>query len=465
MSSSIQWDPLMIQRYDQAGPRYTSYPTAMELNPRVDHALEQRLLKTPGEKPLSLYIHIPFCRELCYYCGCNKIVTHSNERAATYVANLYREIQLKAAMLAHEGTATPKVVEQIHLGGGTPTFLSDAQLYDLMTTLRRHFRLSELSTRDFSIEIDPRSLRENTLKVLREAGFNRLSFGIQDMDIRVQTAINRIQPASLIEKVMRESGQLGFRSINLDLIYGLPYQTLDSFAATLRQTIALRPERVSVFNYAHLPERFRSQRRIDPRSLPDAQEKLALIGLAIHQLTEAGYDYIGMDHFALPEDALSQAQKRGRLHRNFQGYTTHGDCDLIGFGVSSISQIDNAIFQNTTDIRLWQSAIMCGDLATARQCVATGDDQLRREVIMGLLCHQNIAFEDLDRKFQIDSRLYFRSELESLLPMARDGLVDISAEKITITETGRVLARQICMVFDKYRNQAKSSTAAFSRAI
>ena len=458
MSQHLTWDPLMIQRYNRAGPRYTSYPTAVEFTPATSDACERSALAADSDKPLSLYFHIPFCRHVCYYCGCNKIVTKHRDRAEAYLAELYREIDLKAALVDRS-----RPVEQLHLGGGTPTYLSDDQLRQLMTYVRQRFSLQDNESSDFSIEIDPRELGPYTLKTLRELGFNRVSFGVQDLNERVQIAVNRVQPEEMIEAVMCDARALGFRSINIDLIYGLPHQTRSTFAETLERIIDMRPDRLSIFNYAHLPERFMPQRRINSEDLPDAPEKLAIFGTAITRLDLAGYQYIGMDHFALPDDELAIAQQKGKLHRNFQGYTTHGNCDLIGFGVSSISQIGSSFFQNQTDLGNWGEQLNKGLLPTMRQVSSTTDDLIRKTVIMSLLCHLTVKFDDLNTLFAIDSRSYLSRSTEQLREMEKDGLVTVTSEAISVTNAGRLMVRQVCMAFDAYRDE--NETRRFSKAI
>jgi len=323
----------------------------------------------------------------------------------------------------------------------------------LMEFLRNLFTFSTAETADYSIEIDPRELRPNTLKRLRELGFNRLSYGVQDLDERVQAAVNRVQPESMIRAVMIEARELGFRSINIDLIYGLPHQSVESFDKTLDAIIDMRPDRLSIFNYAHLPQRFMPQRRISEDDLPSAQEKLQIFGHAISKLDDAGYHYVGMDHFALPDDELAIAQRDGKLHRNFQGYTTHGDCDLIGFGVSSISQVGDLYSQNAVSLEDWQEALENGGLPLSKACKTNADDRLRRDIIMGLLCHLDIRFNELDQQHNIDSRTYLRQDLARLQPMCDDGLVNIDEHGVQITDSGRLLVRHACMAFDPYRQQ------------
>lgn len=459
MSEHLYWDPLLIQRYNKPGPRYTSYPTAVEFQ-TVSNDQDECLAfscRNPN-KPLSLYLHIPFCRHVCYYCGCNKIVTKDTSKAAPYLALLKQEIRMKRALL--QGDAE---VEQMHLGGGTPTFLSDAELVDLIQFLKSQFRFSTADDADFSIEIDPRELRPNTLKLLRELGFNRISFGVQDLEHKVQEAVNRIQPESMIRAVMTEARELGFRSINMDLIYGLPFQTLETFDRTLTTIIEMNPDRLSIFNYAHLPERFKPQRRINGDDLPSASEKLAILGHCIKILGEAGYHYVGMDHFARPDDELARAQASGKLHRNFQGYTTHGNCDLIGFGVSSISQIGDWYLQNRLTVDSYEQALTQQSLPVMKQLKTTADDRLRRHVITELLCHLHVNFSDLDANFNVDSRQLLATSLVNLQPMIDDELVIVDARGVHITERGRLFARNLCMAFDVYLQQHQQPR--FSKAI
>jgi oxygen-independent coproporphyrinogen-3 oxidase len=385
-------------------------------------------------------------------------VTKNKGRSIPYLEHLKTEIRMKHALLGGS-----RVVEQLHLGGGTPTFLSDDQLTDLMEFLGNLFTFSTADSADYSIEIDPRELRPNTLKRLRELGFNRLSYGVQDLDERVQAAVNRVQPESMIRAVMLEARELGFRSINIDLIYGLPHQSVTSFDKTLDAIIDMRPDRLSIFNYAHLPQRFMPQRRISEDDLPSAQEKLQIFGHAISKLDDAGYHYVGMDHFALPDDELAIAQRDGKLHRNFQGYTTHGDCDLIGFGVSSISQIGDLYSQNAVSLEDWQEALENGGLPLSKACKTNADDRLRRDIIMGLLCHLDIRFNELDQQHNIDSRTYLRQDLARLQPMRDDGLVTIDEHGVQITDSGRLLVRHACMAFDPYRQQ--DDQTRFSKAI
>lgn len=470
MTEQLHWDPELIQRYNRSGPRYTSYPTAVEFKVVENDQAERELLSQRNpDVPLSLYLHIPFCAHVCYYCGCNKIVTKDRSKSEPYLELLKTEIDRKAELL--QGNP---IVEQMHWGGGTPTFLSDEQMVELMQHLRKRFNFSTAKSADFSIEIDPRELRPNTLKLLRELGFNRTSFGVQDLNEKVQKAVNRIQPEDMIRKVMLEARELGFRSINIDLIYGLPHQSQETFASTLAVIMDMSPDRLSVFNYAHLPERFKPQRRIKDEDLPSPEEKLAILGNCITTLTQAGYHYVGMDHFAKSDDELSRAQANKELHRNFQGYTTHGDCDLIGFGVSSISQISDRYLQNSPDIKVYEEAITNDRFPIVKLIETDKDDLIRRHVIMELLCHDQMIHSQLDELFDIDSRSYFAEELSKLSPMVEDGLLIIDADGLHITDKGRLLVRNACMVFDTYLNaniiqtysaSADASRPRFSKAI
>ncbi len=460
MLSSIRWDANLIRRYDHAGPRYTSYPTAVQFHEGIRpsdflHALDQSRSEQRG---LSLYVHIPFCANICYYCACNKVITKDRSRAREYLAALRREIELVSQHVGAE-----QRVEQLHFGGGTPTFLSHAELRELMACLRKHFVLHEDDGGDYSIEIDPREADWATMGLLRELGFNRVSFGVQDLDPEVQRAVNRLQSHEQTQTVMDAARTLAYRSINIDLIYGLPKQTPERFAQTVDAIIALKPDRLSVFNYAHLPERFMPQRRINSADLPSPADKLRMFENSIQQLLAAGYRYIGMDHFALPDDSLSIAQDSNELQRNFQGYTTHGHCDLIGLGVSSISQVGDLYSQNSSDLKLYQQALQDDELATRRGLVCHTDDHIRRAVIAQLICHCNLSFGVIEERFQIDFHDYFADCLPMLEQMARDGLLILTPGSIRVQPAGRLLIRSICMLFDVYQNE--QSAQRFSRII
>ena len=460
MLDAIRWDSDLIRRYDLAGPRYTSYPTAAQFGSQVGsfdllHALRD---SRKALKPLSLYVHVPFCANICYYCACNKVITKDRGRAHAYLQRLEQEIQLIGCHLD-----PAQRVEQLHLGGGTPTFLSHDELRQLMAKLRQHLNLMDDDSGDYSIEIDPREADWSTMGLLRELGFNRVSVGLQDLDPAVQRAVNRLQSLEETRAVIEAARTLQFRSINIDLIYGLPKQTPDNFARTVEEVINLQPDRLSVFNYAHLPERFMPQRRINSQDLPNPEQKLAMLQGTIEQLTAAGYRYIGMDHFALPDDELAIAQEEATLQRNFQGYTTHGHCDLIGLGVSAISQVGDLYCQNSSDLNHYQNTLADGQLATSRGLVCNADDRARRAVIQQLICHFILAFAEIEQRFNIDFRDYFASSWPQLQVMADDGLIELTDTHLQVLPAGRLLVRSICMVFDAYLEQ--QNRQRFSRVI
>jgi len=460
MLDAIRWDSDLIQRYDLAGPRYTSYPTALQFHSQVSpfdllHALRE---SRKAQRPLSLYVHVPFCANICYYCACNKVITKDRGRTQPYLQRLEQEIQLIACHL------DPKQkVEQLHFGGGTPTFLSHDELRQLMAHLRKHFNLLDDDSGDYGIEIDPREADWSTMGLLRELGFNRVSIGLQDLDPDVQRAVNRLQSLEETRAVIDAARTLQFRSINIDLIYGLPRQTPDAFARTVDEVIRLQPDRLSVFNYAHLPERFMPQRRINTSDLPSAADKLLMLERTIAQLTGAGYRYIGMDHFALPDDELAIAQEESTLQRNFQGYTTQGHCDLIGLGVSAISQIGELYCQNTSDLAQYQHTLGSAQLATSRGLLCNQDDRIRREVIQQIICNLQLPFVYVEQRFNIDFRGYFAPLWPSLEQMAADGLIALDNQQLTVLPAGRLLVRSVCMVFDAYLEQ--QNRQRFSRVI
>ena len=460
MLDALRWDPDLIRRYDLSGPRYTSYPTAVQLHSEVGsfdllHALRD---SRRAVRPLSLYVHVPFCANICYYCACNKVITKDRARAQPYLQRLEQEIQLIACHLDPKQT-----VEQLHFGGGTPTFLSHTELRQLMAHLRQHFNLLDDDSGDYGIEIDPREADWPTMGLLRELGFNRVSLGVQDLDPAVQRAINRLQSLEQTRAIIDAARTLQFRSINIDLIYGLPKQTPEGFARTVDEVIKLQPDRLSVCNYAHLPERFMPQRRIDSDDLPAPAAKLEMLHRTIEQLTAAGYRYIGMDHFALPDDELAIAQEESTLQRNFQGYTTHGHCDLIGLGVSAISQIGDLYCQNTSDLNSYQDTLSSAQLATSRGLICTADDRLRRAVIQQLICHFELDFDSIEQAFTIDFRGYFTDQWPALQAMHDDGLISLSNQGIQVLPAGRLLVRSVCMVFDAYLGL--HSQQRFSRVI
>lgn len=454
----LEVDLDLIRRLDRNGPRYTSYPTADRFNNSftVDSYC-QWLGKRDPSKPLSLYIHIPFCNTLCFYCGCNKIITKDRSKSEQYIQYLSREIEMQTALLEGE-----RRLEQLHWGGGTPTFLSDNQMRTLMAVTGKHFKMVENG--EYSIEIDPRKVSDGTIALLGELGFNRISIGVQDFDADVQKAVNRIQSEEETLRVIKASRANGFRSVSIDLIYGLPKQTLDSIKTTLAKVIAMNPDRLSIYNYAHLPTVFMPQRRIHEEDLPSAQTKLDILKLTVNTLTEAGYVYIGMDHFAKPNDELAVAQREGRLHRNFQGYSTHADCDLIAVGVSSIGKIGPTYSQNFRDLESYYAALDRNELPIMRGMELDADDIIRREIIQALMCHFAIDKPAFDADFQIDFNTYFATELDELAEYEREGLLTLAPDSIRVSPKGRMLIRNICMVFDKYL-RTKQEHARYSKVI
>ena len=455
--------PELLTRFDVSGPRYTSYPTADRFVDAFGEdeyvlALQQRRQSAVGKAlPLSVYVHIPFCESLCYYCACNKIITKHHDRADVYLRYLNREIELHTA---HCGVG--QVVSQIHLGGGTPTFLSDEGLRDLMGMLRANFTL--VPGGEYSIEVDPRTVDADRLALLHELGFNRLSFGVQDFDPEVQKAVHRIQPTEQVFSLVASARAIGFDSINVDLIYGLPKQTPDSFDRTLAQVAELRPDRIALYAYAHLPERFKPQRRIVWADLPMASAKVSMLSRSLEAFSAAGYVYVGMDHFALPEDALAIAKRQGRLHRNFQGYSTQPDCDLIALGVSAIGRVGATYSQNAKTLDDYYDRLNQGHLPVVRGLALTRDDLVRRAVIMALMCQGELLFEPMEQSWLIDFRTYFATELEQLKEMEGQGLVVLGPEGIEVTAMGWYFVRGIAMVFDRYL-QADKNRARFSRII
>jgi len=460
---SLVLNPELLQRYDVAGPRYTSYPTAdrfVEAFGESDYlqALEQRRDGlTAKAYPLSLYVHIPFCESLCYYCACNKIITKHHERGEAYLRYLEREVDLN---IAHLGQG--QMVSQLHLGGGSPTFLSDAELAQLMSMLRRNFQFTPGG--EYSVEIDPRTVTRERLAALADQGFNRLSFGVQDFEPAVQKAVHRIQPAAQVFDLVAASRELGFESVNVDLIYGLPLQTPETFERTLGQVVKLRPDRIALYAYAHLPERFKPQRRIHSQDLPPAASKLVMLSSAMRILMEAGYVYVGMDHFALPTDALAIAKRQGRLHRNFQGYSTQPDCDLIALGVSSIGRVGPTFSQNVKTLDEYYDLLNQGRLPVARGMALTRDDLLRRTVIMALMCQGSVLFESVELSHLVDFKQYFAPEMAALAAMQEQGLLTMDDSGIHVTELGWFFVRGVAMVFDKYL-QADKNRARFSKII
>jgi oxygen-independent coproporphyrinogen-3 oxidase len=447
MDQSIKFDLDLIHRYDKAGPRYTSYPTALELHEGFGEDDYRRHIAQSNAAggPLSLYFHIPFCDTVCFYCACNKIVTKNRKHAEPYLDNLYKEIAMQGELFDSN-----RIVDQLHWGGGTPTFLSFEQMKTLMAVTRKHFRLRNDDQGEYSIEVDPRETDGDTMKQLRGLGFNRVSLGLQDFDPAVQKAVNRLQSEEQTFAVLEAARNEGFRSTNIDLIYGLPLQTVETFAKTLDKILAVEPERFSVFNYAHLPSRFKTQRQINDADMPAPDVKLDILQMVGQRLTEAGYVYIGMDHFAKPDDELAVAQREGHLYRNFQGYSTHSDCDLIGLGITSIGLVGDAYIQNVKELDEYDRLISQGRLPVFKGVELDADDKLRRAVITQLICHFELNFAAIEHQFSIKFADYFAGELDALLPMQADGLLALSADSIRVLSAGRLLIRNICMVFDKY---------------
>jgi oxygen-independent coproporphyrinogen-3 oxidase len=454
----------LLQRMDGPGPRYTSYPTADRFVDAFDagslrDALAQRRHadETGAARPLSVYIHVPFCESVCYYCACNKVITKHHDRAAPYLDALRRELELVTDEIGSQ-----RSVAQVHLGGGSPTFLSDDEIAGLMTTLRQAFHL--LPDAEVSIEVDPRTVTPVRLAHLRAQGFNRISFGVQDFDPDVQKAVHRVQSFESVRDLMAHARALGFTSINADLIYGLPLQTPASFARTIAQMGELRPDRIALYAYAHLPERFKPQRRIDAMELPAPVARTEMLAAAMAGFLGRGYTYIGMDHFALPDDPLAIARREGRLQRNFQGYSTHPDCDLIGLGVSSIGRIGNSYYQNEKTLPTYYAAIEAGTLPVARGLTLDTDDLLRRDIIMALMCHGRVEFGEIERAHGVRMREAFADELQRLRPMADDGLVTLDDDAIQVTRSGWFVVRAVALVFDRYlRNNA--SRERFSKIV
>ena len=457
------FDAELIRRYDISGPRYTSYPTALQFRGDFDadtyRVCAQESNGDPIPAPLSIYVHIPFCNTICFYCACTKVVTRNRRHATGYLHDLFQEMEMQAPLFDSD-----RAVEQLHLGGGTPTFLDADELEQLMTRLRRDFHLVPDAEGEFAIEIDPRTLRPDSMAQLRQLGFNRVSLGVQDLDEDVQRAVNRIQPEELTLAAMAASRKQGFHSLAMDLIYGLPRQTPERFGRTLERVIAMRPDRLSVFNYAHLPHRFKTQQQIDESELPGAEDKLRILQLAIAQLTAAGYEYIGMDHFALPEDSLCQARRAGTLHRNFQGYSTRGNCDLIGLGMSSIGQIGNCYAQNVRTLESYRALVSAERLPVERGIVLSADDRLRRQVIMKLICYFSLRPADIEREWDVVFWDYFARERQRLRGFVADGLLRVEDDLIEVLPRGRLLIRNICMAFDQYLRDSDQQQG-FSKAL
>lgn len=453
----------LLRRLDISGPRYTSYPTAdrfVEAFTGQDyaHALSQRRTVAAAlALPLSLYVHIPFCESLCYYCACNKIITKQHGRSASYLYYLGREVDLHVQTIGLEQS-----VSQLHLGGGSPTFLTDQELADLMAMLQRNFAL--VPGGEYSIEVDPRTVNAQRLEAIFKLGFNRISFGVQDFDYAVQKAVHRIQPTDQVFELVQAARAQGFESVNIDLIYGLPKQTPESFDRTLEQVVALRPDRIALYAYAHLPERFKPQRRIAAVDLPKGHAKVSMLARSVQVLLGAGYVYVGMDHFALPKDALAVAKRQGRLHRNFQGYSTQTDCDLIALGVSSIGRIGATYSQNAKTLDEYYDLLDQGRFPVVRGLALSRDDLVRRAVIMALMCQGELQIESIELAYLIDFKSYFAKELEALQLLVEQGLVQVDEQAIQLTAQGWYFVRAVAMVFDRYL-QTDRTRAQFSKLI
>jgi len=445
----VEFDAGLLGRLGKSGPRYTSYPTADRFTPAFgyrDYLHAVAGVRTRGAKrPLSLYLHIPFCDTVCYYCACNKIVTKRRDKAATYLSYLKREIEMQGMLFAGIND-----IEQLHFGGGTPTYLSDQQMGDLMAHIRRSFRFAPDDVGEYSIEVDPRTVSAQRVHSLRAQGFNRISLGVQDFDPDVQKAVNRVQPEHETRAVIEAARAAGFRSISIDLIYGLPKQTMDTMTATLDKVVAAGPDRISVYHYAHMPHLFKPQRRIEGADMPDSDTKLRMLQLCIERLGAAGYVYIGMDHFAKPDDDLAVAQRQGRLHRNFQGYSTHADADLVACGVSSIGAVGATYSQNAKTLEEYYDMIDQNELPVQRGLCLSMDDLLRRTIIQKLMCQFELSIPAIEQAFPIVFDKYFAAELAQLRTMEADGLLHIDHDWLSVSMKGRLLIRNVCMVFDSY---------------
>ena len=461
MDTSLRVPADLLRRFDVTGPRYTSYPTADRFTPAYNADIHRGWLEKRSAQtvrtPLSLYVHLPFCQSICYYCACNKIITRDRSRSARYVGYLEREIELQAPLL---GDARDAV--QMHWGGGTPTFLSDQEMARVFAAVRRNFRLHDEG--EYSIEIDPRTLRADTLELLRELGFNRLSFGVQDFDPEVQRAVHRIQDERQTSDAIARARQMGFSSINVDLIYGLPKQHVIGFHRTLARVIECAPDRIALYSYAHLPTVFKPQRMIHEADLPGAEGRVELLSLAIRQLTAAGYLYIGMDHFARPDNELAAAQREGRLHRNFQGYSSHAQSDLLGFGISAIGQLASTYSQNVKTLDEYYERLERGVLPIARGIELTADDLVRRAVIQNLMCHFELPLQSFETVHSIEFEEYFRQELVELQPFVDAGLLCRDPRSLTVSQLGRFFIRNICMVFDRYLRERREQVR-YSKAV
>jgi oxygen-independent coproporphyrinogen-3 oxidase len=462
----VIFDEDLIRAYDKSGPRYTSYPTAVQFHEGFGEqdykAWAQKTNEISRQRqnptPLSLYFHIPFCDTVCFYCGCNKVATKDRTKAAPYLQRVHQEIAMQSQLFD-----AGRPVDQLHWGGGTPTFISHDEMRELMRMTGEYFSLRDDDSGEYSIEIDPREVQEDTLALLRELRFNRLSLGVQDFDPKVQKAVNRIQSEEKTFSVLNTARELGYKSISVDLIYGLPLQTVESFSITVDKIIAASPDRISVFNYAHLPAMFKPQRRINESELPLPAEKLQILRTTMDKLSQSGYEFIGMDHFAKPDDELAIAQANGTLYRNFQGYSTHADCDLVAMGITSIGKVGHTYSQNVKTLDEYYQRIDNGSLPIFRGIELNADDVLRREVITQLICHFKLDFDVIERQFGINFKEYFAVELGELVAMEKDGLLELDEHSVQVLPVGRLLIRNVCMVFDRYLRESKEQK--FSKVI
>lgn len=458
----VLWDEAFIKQHDVAGPRYTSYPTALQFHEEFTYADYERAIRASNDsrRPLSLYVHLPFCQSLCYYCACNKVVTQNREKMRIYLDHLIQEIRMVSNLVGKN-----RPVVQMHWGGGTPTYFDDSELTELMYHVGRHFNIATGDRAELSIEIDPRTVNAERLGLLRGLGFNRVSFGVQDFDLQVQRGINRIQSLEMVEGLIQSSRSYKFKSINLDLIYGLPHQTVESVLRTVDVVVKLSPDRISLFNYAHLPARFKAQGLLDEAALPPPDEKLKILCASAGRLMDAGYVHIGMDHFAKPDDELAVAYAEGELHRNFQGYTTNKTADLLGLGVSSISQVGNIYCQNSRSVTEYLDAVDEGHLPIVAGIALTKEDVIRRDVIMSLICQNILQPSDIAAKYGIDFESHFAAEVAQLKQYVSEDLLTYDGERFVVTPRGRLVVRKICMAFDAYLPEHLKSGRRFSRVL
>lgn len=458
----INVDLELLKKYDQPGPRYTSYPTAPYFHHGVDEQVYRKHIEKDNQlkqnEPISLYFHLPFCDTLCYFCGCNMMVTHNRQKIENYIGYLIKEMELLRPLIGKN-----RKVMQLHWGGGTPTYLSPDQIRRLGNAIREFFEFEDQA--EVSVEIDPRELTRDHMVALKEVGFNRCSMGVQDFNPKVQKAVNRVQPEDITRQTVDWARELGFQSVNIDLMYGLPFQTVDMFEKTLDIILDIDPDRLAVFNYAHLPNMIKHQRLIKDEWLPKPEEKLQLLKLSIEKLTSSGYVYIGMDHFAKPDDELTLAMEEGTLYRNFQGYSTHAGLNLFAIGITSISMLSDLYVQNVKKLDPYYERLENGQLPVFKGVELTEDDILRREVITELMCNFYLDKKKIEQKYDLDFDDYFADALEKLIPMQQDGLIELHEESLKVTTMGRLLIRNIAMQFDYYLAQKEGQKPQFSRTV